>query len=374
MSARHLRSSLRWRSGNSARSVCAGIAVEADVHRVAQRQHPRRQVDLDAARLALLGEELGVRKARADHQQRVASGHELVARPGAEQADRAGHERQIVGDDGLAEQRLRDAGSEHVGDGEHLVGRSQGPGTHEHRHPLAGVQDLRGGTQIVLGRQDDAAVIADPGQGGAVLARRRIDPIELLDVVGDDHAGHDALGERDPHRSIDQVSRRRGVRARVHVVMRDVLEQRLEIDLLLVVGPHGGARRLADDRDHRLMIHLRIVEAVEQVDRARPGGRQADADLPGELRVTAGHERGGLLVARLDEADPTLGAIEGPDQPVDAITGIPVDGANAPRVQPLDDVIAHGLGHGPDGLHAACPFARRGSWWRVGLCRARASR
>jgi hypothetical protein len=54
-------------------------------------------------------------------------------------------------------------------------------------------------------------------------------------------------------------------------------------------------------RDDGLVIHLRVVEAVEQVDRAGTRRRQADADLAGELRVRAGHEGRHLLVADLDE-------------------------------------------------------------------------
>jgi hypothetical protein len=48
----------------------------------------------------------------------------------------------------------------------------------------------------------------------------------------------------------------------VDVVARDVLEQRLEVDLLLIIRADRGARGLADDRDHRLVIHLRVVQAV----------------------------------------------------------------------------------------------------------------
>ena len=50
------------------------------------------------ARLALLRQPLRVREARADHEQRVAALHHVVARHRAEQADRAGHERQVVGE------------------------------------------------------------------------------------------------------------------------------------------------------------------------------------------------------------------------------------------------------------------------------------
>jgi hypothetical protein len=81
---------------------------------------------------------------------------------------------------------------------------------------------------VPIGRRGNghAAVITNPGERGVVLAGRRIDPVELLDIVRDDHAGHDALGRCDPHRAVDLMARRRGMRALVDIVMCDVLEQR----------------------------------------------------------------------------------------------------------------------------------------------------
>ena len=79
------------------------------------------------------------------------------------------------------------------------------------------------------------------------------------------------------------------------------LKRRDEVDLLLVVAAERGARLLADDREHRLVVELRVVEPVQRWIAPGPGGREADAELPGELRVTAGHEGRHLLVADLDE-------------------------------------------------------------------------
>ena len=99
-----------------------GIADQADLHRKADRQHAGIDIDLHAARLAFLRQEFGIGKGRADHQQRVAFHHQVVARLGAEQADRAGDPRQIVGQRRLAEQRLGAAGGQAVGDRDHFVG------------------------------------------------------------------------------------------------------------------------------------------------------------------------------------------------------------------------------------------------------------
>ena len=87
-----------------------------------------------------------------------------------------------------------------------------------------------------------------------------------------------ALGQRDAHRAVDQVAhlrRRRCTSARTRAATS--LKSVDEVDLLLVVAAERGARLLADDRDHRLVVELGVVEAVEQVDGAGAGGRQADA-------------------------------------------------------------------------------------------------
>ena len=93
-----------------------GGAVQVHLARIAQRQHRRIDVDLDRARRAGLRQELGPGKSGADHQQSVAAVHQVRARLRAEQADRAGDERQIVGKDRLAEQRLGDARAERLRD------------------------------------------------------------------------------------------------------------------------------------------------------------------------------------------------------------------------------------------------------------------
>ena len=136
------------------------------------------------------------------------------------------------------------------------------------------------------------------------------------------------------HRDLDELA-------------RDVLEERAEVDLLLVAGAERQALLLADDRDDRLMVELGVVEPVEEVDRARPGGREADADVAAELRVRAGHECRELLVGGLDELDRVAVLVEAAEDPVDAVAGIAVDAGDAVPVEPLEDVRADGLRHGP---------------------------
>jgi hypothetical protein len=94
-------------------------------------------------------------------------------------------------------------------------------------------------------------------------------------------------------------------------------------------------RRLTDDRQHRLVIHLGVVESVQQMDGPGPGGGETDPDLTGELGMPPGHERRHLLVAHLDELRIALGAIQRTHDPVDAVAGVSEDPMNAPSPKAL---------------------------------------
>ena len=110
-----------------------------------------------------------------------------------------------------------------------------------------------------------------------------------------------ARSDRDPDRPVDQVGQLLGHRAHLHVVAADVLEQAEQVDLLLVGAAHRRALGLPDDRHHRHVVELGVVQAVEQVYRTRAAGGRAHRDLAGELGVAHRLERGHLLVPGLHE-------------------------------------------------------------------------
>ncbi len=140
-----------------------------------------------------------------------------------------------------------------------------------------------------------------------------------------------------------------GLGGHLHVLVRDILEQRGEVDLLLVVAAETEPGLLADDRHDRLVVELRVIQAVEEVDRARPGGGEANASLTCELSVGAGHEGGHLLVADLDElgpVTPVLAAAEGTHDPVDPIAGITVNTFHSPLgCESVEQIVGDGLTH-----------------------------
>src|SRR5437764_578313 len=85
------------------------------------------------------------------------------------------------------------------------------------------------------------------------------------------------------------------------------------------------ARVVTGDREDRLPVQLRVIETVQQVKAAGPGGGQAAAEPAGELRVTASGERRCFFVPHLDEAHPLLALPERLDNAVDAVPREPED-------------------------------------------------
>ena len=136
------------------------------------------------------------------------------ARLGAQQADRAGHVRQIVRQNSFAEQRLGHAGAEHVGHLHDLVGalaarprRPASPPSLPRSEPSA-ARCSSSSFGTTLGRG-----VADARVDRAMLARRLLDGRLVLEVVGNDDAGHRPLGMGDANRAIDEMPDLRGHRS-----------------------------------------------------------------------------------------------------------------------------------------------------------------
>ena len=106
-----------------------------------------------------------------------------------------------------------------------------------------------------------------------VRARRRLDRLHRGHVVWDDQTRDRALIHRDPHGPVDQVPDLHRRRCHLDVLVCDVFEQRREIDLLLIRAAQSRPRLLTHDRHHRLMIELRVVEAIQEMNRTRPRRR-----------------------------------------------------------------------------------------------------
>ena len=184
------------------------------------------------------------------------------------------------------------------------------------------------------------------------MGERRILIFEFLQVVGQDDAGDRPLVVGDAYRAVDQMPDLFG-NARHPDIFGDVLKQVLQIDFLLIAGAESGSRLLAYECDDGHVIHLGIVEPVQEMDRTGPGRRVAQADLTGEFRVRRGHKGCHLLVPDLNIFHAFPGLLERHIETSDTVSGIPVDPLQAPCGQSMPNEFAD--------VHAFLPW-RLGGW------------
>ena len=105
-------------------------------------------------------------------------------------------------------------------------------------------------------------------------------------------------------------------------------------------GHHRSAFLLTDDRYHRLVIQLGVIEAVDQVNRPRSRRRHACPDLARELGVRAGHECRHLLVTGLGEHG-IIDLFERPQKAIDPVARIAENAVHPPLPQVLEHVNGH---------------------------------
>ena len=87
------------------------------------------------------------------------------------------------------------------------------------------------------------------------------------------------------------------------VPLRDRLEHRDDVDVLVGLLVHALEVALAGQRDERRAVEERVGDAGDEVGRARPERAEADAGAPGQAPVHVGHVGAALLVADGDERD-----------------------------------------------------------------------
>jgi len=220
----------------------------------------------------------------------------------------------------------------------------QGARAHQDCDLAAFVQHVRGALQIFVRRHDFRPRVSDARMRRAVLVRRRL-VFEVLQVVRQDKRGYAPFGQRDAHGAIDHMPHLRRHARLLHVGARHILEHRREIDFLLIMRAERRARLLPDYREHRHVIHSRVIESRNQMRGTRAGCGNAHAQFAGKFGVRARHERRHFLMTCLHEFDFSFRTIEGTEYAIDAVTWITVHAPDAPLMKPLDDKVAHCLCH-----------------------------
>ena len=129
------------------------------------------------------------------------------------------------------------------------------------------------------------------------------------------------------------------------VVDGHVLKDAVEGHVLLAEGVEQIVVVAAGDGQDGLLVELGVIEAVEQVEAARAGGGEADAEAARELGVSAGGKCGGLFMAHLNELDAVLALAQGLHDGVDAIAGNAKDDVDAPGDEGVDQGFSTCGGH-----------------------------
>ena len=209
----------------------ADIADEAEVDRGAPAQLLTAHIHLDDR--GVLRVELPVGQVAAEDEQRVALLHRPVPRREAEKTGHPDVEGVVVFDVLLAAQGVHDRCLEPVRERDDLVMGTRDPGAGEDRHGVAGIQQLRSGLELALGRND-----ARPGglNGGR---RASLGCLLEEDVAGHDDHGDPALLHGRAHRRLQHPRELRRVGDEFAVVTA-LAEQLLRVGLLEVGGPDLG--------------------------------------------------------------------------------------------------------------------------------------
>ena len=180
------------------------------------------------------------------------------------------------------------------------------------------------------------------------MGERRIHILEFLQVVGQDHARDRPLVVGDAYRAVDQMPNLFR-NARHSDILGDVLKQVLQINFLLITGAKPSPRLLAYECDDGYVIHLGIVEPVQEMDRAGSGRRVTQAYLAGEFGMRGGHKGRHLFVPDLNIFHSFPGLLERHIKASDSVSGVPVDPLQAPSGQSMPNEFAD--------VHAVLPWS-----------------
>src|SRR5262245_20970310 len=130
-------------------------------------------------------------------------------------------------------------------------------------------------------------------------------------------------------------------------------EQALGMGGLEVVDADLPARNMRGDRQHRHTAAMTIVKPVDEVQVARTAATGADRKLAGEMRLGAGGEGRGFLVAHMNPVD-AFDAAQRVGEPVERIAYDAVDTPDTGLLQRF----RHEVGSGS--RHVDIPLCRRG--------------
>ena len=253
------------------------------------------QVDLHDARFFRV--KLLIGEIRSHHQQRVAVHHGVVAGGEAQQAGHAYVVGVVVFDELLAAQGVHDGSLQRAGQRDQFVMRSGAARPGQDGHLLSAVQ-LRGQQVQLFPAGNNLRLRV--GEGDAAIL---VDGIGERHIAGDDDDRDTLLRQGRLDGDFKKARHLRRMRHQLAEVAA-LLEQQLGVRLLKVVAANFRGGNMRGDGQHRHAAALAVVEAVDQVQIARPAASGADRQLARQGRFGSGGEGGRLFVPHADPLDP----------------------------------------------------------------------
>jgi hypothetical protein len=294
--------------------------TQIDPAPVAQALGP--QVDLRDT--GVLRVELPVGEVGAQHQQRVAFLHRLVAGGEADQAGHADIERIVVFDMLLAAQRMHDRRGQRPRQLDDRIVLAGAPGAAQHGDPPGVVEQCCQCGELAIGRPHDRRLRHEPAcslQVGLLQGN----------VAGDHHHRHAALGDGDANGLLQDARHMLGIRDELDIV-RAFAEQLLRMRFLEVGAADFGARDVRGDRQDRNAAALAVIQAVDEVEVAGAAAPRADGDLARQVSFRAGCEGRRLFMAHMDPVDRLLPA-QRIGEAVQGVAGHAIDAPHAGEAQ-----------------------------------------
>ena len=313
------------------------LADNAEIDRNAAPDRLRTDIDLSDARV--LGIEGPIGKIRAEHQERVAGFHGVIA---GREADQAGHA-DVVGivplDMILAAQRVNDRRLQGFRKLHQFVMRARAAAAAKQRDALGRIDEFRELAERLVGWRDHGLGRREAGE----LRRGRGNGGFQRDVAGHDDDAHAALEDRPAHRDLEHARHLLGTRYEF-AIARAFLEQALGMRLLEEARADLDRGDLRRNRHHRHARALAVEEAVDEMQIARAAAAGADGEVPGDMRVGAGGEGGHFFVAHVQPLHAAMPA-HGVGEAIETVADDAVDTAHARRGENLDHLVGDGLGH-----------------------------
>src|ERR1041384_5523899 len=113
----------------------------------------------------------------------------------------------------------------------------------------------------------------------------------------------------------------------------DIHKKLVERNVLLRESADEIVKLKPGNGKHRLVVKFGIIESIQQVNPARPGSGEANAELAGELCITARHESSGLFMPHLDKSNLVLASAKRFHDSIDSVARKPENDFYSPVQQ-----------------------------------------